>query len=314
MRNEELALMLTMLWVTSVVQAATLSTPDIPGVVRGGTPIETLREDFQGSEGPLALPDGSLLFAENEARRVTRIAVDGSVSEFLSAAAGPNALGLSPRGELIAVTTAQPRLVVIHPAANARTLVDQVLGKPLNRPNDLVIDRKGGVYFTDPGGRVKPGESPPQPVVYYLSPDGQLRQIAGDVALPNGIQLSPDEKTLYVANSQGEFVLAYDVADDGSIKGRRDFARLAGLTTTGNRVAGGADGLAVDSEGRLYVATGGGVQVFDSHGAPLGIITLPKSPQNLAFAGKDKHSLYVVGRGAVYRITMVAQGFTGRAK
>lgn len=317
-RNDELALMLAMMWASpagtlamawappaSAAPVAELSAPDIPGVVAGGTPIQVLREDFQGSEGPLALPDGSLLFAENQAMRVTRIAADGGVSTFLTDAAVPNALGLSPTGEIIAATTGRPALAVIHPPAKARTLVDQAQGKPLNRPNDLVIDRRGGVYFTDPGGRVKPGQTPPQPAVYYVNPKGELRVVASDIALPNGIQLSPDEKTLYIANSQGEYVLAYDVIDDGTIRGRRDFARLA---------SGGADGLAVDAEGRVYVATSTGVQIFAASGAALGTIALPKAPQNLAFAGENKHLLYVVGRGAVYRIEMIARGFSGRAK
>lgn len=120
--------------------------------------------------------------------------------------------------------------------------------------------------------------------------------------------------TLYVANTYGEHVLAYQVKSDGSVTGRRNFAKLDGVTKTDTGVTSGADGLAVDSKGRLYVASTSGVQVFDARGAALGVIALPKAPQNLAFAGDGKKTLYVVGRGAAYRIAVLTPGYGGRAK
>ncbi len=285
-------------------RCAELTTPAIAGVVVGGAPIGIVRDDFRGTEGPMAFSDGSLLFTEAQATQVTRIGADGSVSALLTNAGVPNALALNRKGELLAVLTGQPALAVIYPAAKARTLADSFNGKPLNRPNDLVVDRRGGVYFTDPGGRVKPAEAPPSPAVYYFNPAGKLLLATSDVAVPNGIQLSPNEKTLYVADTRGEYVVAFDVGSDGSLSGRRNFAH----------VAVGGDGLAVDSAGRLYVATTLGVEVVGPDGAALGVITLPKQPQNLAFAGRDKRTLYVVGRGTVYQIPMLTRGFTGRAK
>jgi gluconolactonase len=304
----------TLLLMSCGIWAAELTTPAITGVCAGGTHIEVIHEGFEGTEGPVALPDGDLLFVENKASRVTRVAVDGTVSAFVSYPGGVNALAFDPHGELVAVLTAQPGLAVIYPVDKARTLLDRVDGKPFNRPNDLVIDRHGGVYFTDPGGYPKPGQPRVPTAVYYLSPGGKLTRLVQDIELPNGIQLSPDEKTLYVANTQGEYVLAFDVTAAGSVTGRRNFARLDGFRQTPNGPSSGADGLAVDSAGRLYVATTIGVQVFDSHGAALGTLGLPKQPQNLAFAGKHKRALFVVGGGSVYRIPMLAQGFTKRAK
>ena len=111
---------------------------------------------------------------------------------------------------------------MIYPADKARVLADSFHGKPFNRPNDLIVDRRGGIYFTDPGpgpAQRQPGvaapATPPIPAVYYLSPQGELRQLATDIPRPNGISLSPDEKTLYVANTYGEHVLAYNVGKDG---------------------------------------------------------------------------------------------------
>jgi gluconolactonase len=186
------------------------------------------------------------------------------------------------------------------------------------RTNDLVVSTKGVVYFTDSGanGPAK-ADAPPtaKPAVYRIAANGTLTRVANDIERPNGIQLSPDEKTLYVANTLGEHVIAYDIAADGTIGARRNFAKLAGWKKNDAGVwSSGADGLAVDSAGRLYVATSSGVEVFTAKGEALGAIALPKSPQNIAFAGTNKSVLYAVGRGSAYRIQTLTTGFTGRAK
>ena len=291
-----------------------LSTPAIDGVVAVGTAIELIKEGFQGTEGPIALPDGSVIFTEGQANRITRISADNSIASYLENSGGANGLAFNSSGELIAVQTAKPGIAVIGPAGKERVLVDSYEGTPLNRPNDLVVDKRGGVYFTDPGARPEPGKPVQKTAIYYLSPKGKLTQLATDIERPNGIQLSPNEKTLYVANTYGEHVLAYDVKSDGTVGERRNFAKLEGFTKNEQGWTSGADGLAVDAKGRLYVASAAGVQVFDAKGKSLGVIPLPKAPQNLAFAGKDKKTLYVVGRGSAYRIATLTSGYTGRAK
>jgi gluconolactonase len=295
-------------------QADGLVTPAIEGVVAAGTPIVLIKEGFQGTEGPIALPDGSVAFTQGQINQITRIAPDNAISVYLENSGGANGLAFNGAGELIAVQTTKPGIAVLAPAAKRRVLVDQYEGKPLNRPNDLVVDRRGGVYFTDPGPRPEPGKPAPQTAVYYLPPDGALKRLATDVERPNGIQLSPDEKTLYVANTFGDHILAYDINKDGSVGKRRNFAKLEGVTQTESGVTSGADGLAVDAQGRLYVASAAGVQVFDSKGAALGTIPLPKAPQNLAFSGEGKKTLYIVGRGAAYKIAVLTAGFAGRVK
>lgn len=293
--------------------SATVSVP-IPGVVQAGTRIDLIKDGFEGTEGPIALPNGDLIFTETRANRVTRIAADGSLSTFLDNSNGSNGLAFNQQGQLIAVQTVKPAVGIVYPADQSKVLTDGAAGKPLNRPNDLVVDRQGGVYFTDPGAAPEPGKPAPAPAVYYYSPKGELSVVATDIERPNGIQLSPDERTLYVANTWGEYVLAYDIGKDGKAGKRRNFARLAGYKKTDTGYSSGADGLAVDGKGRLYVASNTGIQVFDAKGQPLGNIELPKQPQNLAFAGPDKKTLYVVGRGAAYRLAVLTQGYQGRAK
>ena len=139
-------------------------------------------------------------------------------------------------------------------------------------------------------------------------------QVATDVTRPNGIQLSPDERTLYVNDSRGENLIAYDIQPDGSLRNRRNFAKYVGVTRDGGQITSGADGLAVDNEGRIYTAANGGVDVFSTQGQHLGTIPVSRKPQNLAFSGLDKKTLYIVGRGGVFRVAMIAQGYLGRVK
>lgn len=298
-------------------------TPAIAGVVAAGTKIELIKDGFTGTEGPVTLPDGSLIFTETQANRVTRIAPDGSTSTFVEGSNGANGLGFTANGDLYAVQVLKPRVGIIFPPPKVRTLADNYEGKPFGRPNDLVVDQQGNVYFTDSGanppaaGQPAPPANQPEPAkpaVYRINNKGVLQRLAADIERPNGIQLSPDEHVLYVANTWGEYVLAYDIASDGAIGPRRNFAKLAGWKKTEGGGSSGADGLAVDDAGRLYVASNSGIEVFSNKGEALGTIALPKQPQNLAFAGDDKKTLFVVGRGAAYRIAVLTPGFGGRAK
>ncbi len=299
------------------------STVAINGVVAAGTPIELIKEGFSGTEGPIALPDGNFAFTETQANRITRIAPDGSISTFLENSNGSNGLAINPEGEVYAVQVKEPQVGIVYPAHSARVLAARYEGAPFGRPNDIVLDRKGGVYFTDSGVNPpapgtapapQPAEKPAKPAVYHISNEGALTRLAADIERPNGIQLSPDEKILYVANTFGEYVLAYDILGDGKVGPRRNFAKLEGFRKTETGATSGADGLAVDAEGRVYVASTAGIQVFSNKGEALGVIALPKAPQNIAFAGPGKKTLYAVGRGAAYRIATLTQGFTGRAK
>lgn len=315
MKRQFVGVMLALVAGAAVAAAPAAGTPAIEGVVAAGTPVELLHVGSDGTEGPLPFTDGSFLFTENRAGRILRIAADGTVSVFMAVTNGSNSLALNARNELVSVQTAHPAVGVIYPAGRARTLVDGHDGQPFSRPNDLVVTRRGGIYFTDPGVADAAGTGRTAHGVYYLSPQGALSLLTLDIEFPNGIQLSADERTLYVANTAGEAVLAFDVPTEGVLGARREFAHLAGITRdAAGRVAGGADGLAIDAQGRLYVATGAGVQVFSADGTALGVIPIPRAPQNLAFAGPGKQHLHVVGRGAVYRIRMLTPGFAGRAK
>jgi gluconolactonase len=294
--------------------------PAIPGVVAAGTSVVVIKSGFQGTEGPIGLPDGSLIFTETQANRITKIDENGQTSTFLENTNGSNGLAFDGRGRLLSVQTTpgQTKIGIIYPKGQETTITDNFEGKPYGRPNDLVVDRKGGVYFTEPGPNATPGQPPPTPAlppaVYYVPPGGKPMRIADGIERPNGIMLSADEKTLYVNDSLGEHLLAFDIGADGSVSNRRNFAKYEGVTKTANGVTSGADGLAIDDQGRVYCAAATGVQVFNPKGEHLGTIPLSRAPQNIAFAGPDKKTLYIVGRGSAFKVRLLTEGYKGRAK
>lgn len=301
----------------AVAQAEEPVTPPIPGVAVGGVVIELIKDGFKGTEGPIAYTDGSLLFTETNANRIVRIAPDNTVTTFLEDSNGANGLALNAAGELIAAQTLKPQVGVIYPVDKKKAWAENFEGVAFQRPNDTVVDKSGGVYFTDSGTRPTkeiPNPPPSHPGLFYITPAGELKRLANDIDRPNGVQLSKDEKVLYVANTLGEHILAYDVAADGSISNKRKFARLDGWKNEDNAWSSGADGLAIDDNDRLYVASNSGIEVFTAKGDALGIIVLPQKAQNIAFAGTDKKTLYAVGRGSAYKIPLIAQGYKGRAK
>lgn len=206
-----------------------------------------------------------------------------------------------------------------------RVLADKYDGKSIDGPNDVVTDAKGGFYFTDPQFTMEPKKFQPGRAVYYVSPDGKITRLLepNEFAMPNGIVLSPDGKTLYINNcydneswfpvnsEKDNFVWAYDVNADGTITNGRKFATLF---LTGNVLdrkgkSSSADGMAIDKTGNLYVATYYGVQIFNAKGEFLGMINLPSFPVSLCFGDADMKTLYIVSYSRVYKIRTNMEGF-----
>ena len=284
-------------------------TPEIVGVVKEGTPIRLVKDGYESVEGPIPLPDGGLLFTNNRVHRIEHIAPDGSASVWYEGAGDANALARTPRGDLVGTLTENRAIGVVRPGEPPKVLAKDYEGLAFNRPNDLVASRRGDIYFTDTIPLTASEPAPQPSALYELTARGKLIRIANDIARPNGVALSPDERTLYVANTSGEWLLACELDRNGNAGKRREFAKLAlPAQQTGTISGAGADGLAVDEKGRIYVATTVGVQVFSPKGESLGVIKLPKQPQNLAFAGAAREALFVVGRGAVYRIDTLTHG------
>jgi gluconolactonase len=206
-----------------------------------------------------------------------------------------------------------------------RTLAASFEGKPLDGPNDLAVDAKGGIYFTDPQFTPDAKKSQPGRAVYYLTPQGKvIRVIEPDVfAMPNGILLNPDGKMLYVNNTydsetfwnvdtdKDNFLWAYDVNEDGTLRNERKFAELHLSAEVLDRKgrSTGADGMTIDELGNIYVATYSGLQIFDRRGDFIGLVHLPVFPVSCCFAGEDMKTLYMMGYDKIYRIRTAVTGF-----
>jgi gluconolactonase len=158
------------------------------------------------------------------------------------------------------------------------------------------------------------------PAVYYVPPGGEPIRVVNDIARPNGLQLSRDEKILYVNDTGGIHAYAFDVLPDGRLTNRRTFATYVGRDRSipvNEPPVANADGMAIDAEGRVYALTEAGVEVISPQGRHLGVIPawcITRRCQNLAFGGASKKTLYIAGGGTVLRIQMLAQGFLERAK
>ena len=282
-------------------------------VIAGGTMPEVVIKGLTSSDDPLWVPNVGLLFSESQANRIVRLDEHDQPVTFLGDLLNPLGMTLDAQGQLVSIQTKPGSLGprVVWPKGKEKILADNYQGKSFGRPNDIVADLKGGYYFTDPPGSA----------VYYVPRGGAIiRVVEEGIKAPNGLQLSHDEKTLYVNDTQGINIYAFDVQPDGRLANRRVFATYTGrdvsLPPTAPPVSR-ADGLVTDDDGRLYALTDSGIEVLSPTGQHLGAIPvwcITRRCQNLAFGGPDKRTLYVAGGGTLLRIPMLAPGFQGRAK
>ncbi|HEV7226316.1 MAG TPA: SMP-30/gluconolactonase/LRE family protein [Pirellulales bacterium] len=282
----------------------------IPGIGPKGE-IVKLHTGFAFTEGPAADADGNVFFSDIPNSRIHKVDAAGKLSIFREPSNHTNGTMFNAEGELVCAEMDGRISAVARDGKTARPLAETYQGKRFNAPNDLVIDRAGGVYFTDPHFRAP--EPLPQGVtaVYYIAADGKVSRLIDDLKAPNGVILSPDEKTLYVVPSMQEEMMAYPVEGPGKLGKGRVFCRTK--QAEGKQGTGG-DGLTIDTKGNLYITTGLGLQVFSAEGKLLGIIAFPEVPANVTFGGKDRRTLYVTARTSLYTAPMEAEGhvFAGK--
>ena len=287
----------------------------IPGVIAAGSQVELVRGGFKGLEGPVATPDGGLYFSDIPANRTYKLEANGTISVSRENTKGSNGLFLSKDGRLLAAESGGPRIVAVMSDGRVTALATESGGRPLRAPNDLIADSKGGIYFTDPAPRPAPDVAPKETGnVHYIRPNGEVLLLDAQIQRPNGITLSIDEKVLYVGDTEGEYLYAFDVQADGGVRNKRPFAKLLEPEKGSLGLRSRADGMAIDSMGRVYVSTGAGIQVIDPRGQHLGIIRLPAVARNLAFGGPRRQTLYLTALEGLYRVQMLSEGPAGRAK
>jgi gluconolactonase len=280
------------------------TSPGIPGVIAPGVEPELVQEGFVFTEGPVGTPDGGLYFTDIRPNKVYLLDASGKIALIREQSNGSNGLAVTKDGDLFAAEGGGQRISKRGRDGTITPVVEGTDRGPFLSPNDLILDAKGGIYITDPGPRPVVAGRPTS--VSYLAPGAkQAIVIDGEVARPNGLTLTRDGKTLIVDDTIGNVVFAYDVQADGSVKNKRAFAQLRDIP---DGKESGADGLALDNEGRIYITTLTGVQVFDAKGAYLGTIKVARQPANAAFAGPDKRVLYITAREGLYRVKLLSQG------
>jgi gluconolactonase len=291
-----------------------------------GARIELLAEGFTWSEGPVWIPDGSyLLFSDVPANRMYRWKEGEGVSVFLDPSGhdgpdisgfrepGSNGLIRGPAGTVLMADHGNRAVARLDLATRRKTfLAGRYRDRRFNSPNDLVLASDGSIWFTDPpygleGLNASPLKEQPVNGVYRLRPDGSVQLVEAEMSFPNGIILSPDERTLYVANSDPEHavIMAFGLDPDGRIVSRRVFADMTALAKAG--LPGLPDGMAIDEAGNLFATGPGGVHVLSPAGATLGRIETGTAIANCAF-GEDGRTLFLAAHGKLARIRTRTRG------
>ncbi|PYM16749.1 MAG: gluconolactonase [Candidatus Rokuibacteriota bacterium] len=268
------------------------------------TEAERLATGFVFTEGPLWHPEGFYYFVDIRRSLLFRLSPGRAAEIVRENTGGGNGTTFDLQGRLVLCEGDNRRVTRTSADGRIEVLMDRFEGKRLNRPNDVVCRSDGSIYFTDPGLRVPLAERElPSAGVYRVKPDGSASLVV-DCEYPNGLAFSPDERTLYVANTRWtQYIHAVELDASGAMVRRRIFADMSSDETDGV-----PDGMKVDVEGRVYCTGPGGTWVFAPDGEKLGIIRTPEVPANLAFGGPDLRTLFFTARTSVYTMRVKVPG------
>lgn len=300
--------------------------PGLDGVIAPDARIEKLAEGFTWSEGPVWIDDGGyLLFSDVPQNRIHRWSEADGLSVFMQPSGydgpdpsgfrepGSNGLIVGLAGSILMADHGNRAIARVDLATKAKTLLaTRYQGRRFNSPNDLVQASDGAIYFSDPpygleGMDQSPLKEQPHNGVYRLDPDGTVTLLINDLTFPNGVALSPDQRTLYVAQSDPALAIlkAYDLSASGQVSnGRilRDFTPTVGADNPGL-----PDGMAVDAQGRLFVTGPGGIHVLTSDGHLLGRIDTGTAAANCKFGG-DGTVLFITSGASLLKLTTLTRG------
>jgi len=293
--------------------------PRFDALVPADARIEKIADGYVFIEGPIWLrEENRLLFSDVRGNAIYQWSEADGASPFIKPVfdgdiegmrtVGSNGLTLDPQGRLIICEHSGRSITRLESDGTRTTLVDSYQGRRLNSPNDVVYSSDGWMYFTDPSyGLEGLEESPLRELdfngIYRMSPDGELELLVRDQSRPNGIALSLDESTLYVANSDPHKAvwMAYDLGPDGASNPRVFYD----ITNEEGEV--GADGFKLDTAGNLFATGAGRVWIFSPDGTHLGSIQPDESPANVGW-GDDGRTLYMTARTGLYRIRLSTAG------
>jgi gluconolactonase len=283
------------------ISFAFLQQGGLESVIGPGEKPEKLADGFQFTEGPSPDAEGNVYFTDQPNDRIMKWSIGGELTTFMQPSGRSNGLAFDKDGNLWSCADEKNELWKISPDKKVEAIPSLYNGKLLNGPNDLWIDKKGGVYFTDPFYKRSwwDHQSMPQDIqaVYYLSPDHKtITRLTDDLLQPNGIVGTPDGKKLFVADIKANKTWSYNIEADGHLSGKKLFCEL------------GSDGMTIDSKGNIYL-TGKGVTIFDKSGKKLGNIEIPENwTANVCFGDKDLKSLFITASKGLYRIRVKVRG------
>ncbi|HEX6893536.1 MAG TPA: SMP-30/gluconolactonase/LRE family protein [Chryseolinea sp.] len=270
-------------------------------IIAKGATVNKAGGGYSFTEGPAVDPEGNVFFTDQPNDKILKWSVDGTISVFMEGAGRSNGLYFDNEGNLLSCADLNNELWLIDKQKKATVLVKDFEGKKLNGPNDLWVDPKGGVYFTDPFYKREYWSRTEKEIekenVYYLSPDKKTLTVAAtDFVRPNGIVGSGNGKTLYVADINARKTYSFSINDDGTLTDRKLFAEM------------GSDGMTTDNRGNVYL-TGKGVTVFDASGKQIEHITIDEPwTANVCFGGKGQKTLFVTASKSVYTLKMKVKG------
>jgi gluconolactonase len=279
-----------------LLAAATGYSGERQSVVAPGAQVKKLAGGFSFTEGPACDIAGNIFFTDIPNNRIHKWSLNGELSVFSENSGGANGLFFDKSGNLLACEGGGRRLVSINPQGEVEVLAGEYRGKRFNSLNDLWIDPKGGIYFTDP--RYGPRDDMQQggEHVYYLSPGRkEIKRVIDDMVRPNGLVGTPDGKILYVTDNGGGKTYRYTIDTDGTLSNKKLFAPE------------GSDGMTIDNQGNVYL-TRGGVTVYNTKGEKIEVIKVPEGPANVCFGGKDKSTLFITARTSFYSVRMRVSG------
>ena len=271
-------------------KAPTISTGEI---VPKGAKVKKLADGFKFTEGPAQGPDGKIYFTDIPNERIMVFDPESEKTTVYREKSGKaNGLWWTAADALLACEGGNRRLTRTDASGNIVVLADKFDGKKFNSPNDLVQDGYGGIYFTDPRYGNRDDMEMKIEGVYYYGRNKKLTRVIDDAGKPNGVLLSNDGKTLYIADTVKKKIYAYDVTGEGVINNKREFAQI------------GSDGLTIDERGNLYATWQGKIWIFSPEGNELAQIECPEGPANCTLGGPLGNTLYITARKGFYSIDL----------
>ncbi len=281
--------------------------PTTNDLVPAGANVEKLASGVKFIEGPIWIPGvdgGYLVFSDTPSDELKRWDSKSGLTTFRPRANKPNGNTLDREGQLLTCEHGARRLTRTEKDGSITILADNYQGKRLNSPNDVVVKSDGSVWFSDTTYGIEPKDVDlAGRWVFRLSADGKtLEPVVTDFDMPNGLCFSPDEKRLYIADSEKpHHIRVYDVSVDGKLSNSRVFAVIE---------PGVPDGMRCDERGNLWTSAGDGVHVFSPDGRLLLKIPVPETPANVCFGGEDGKMLFITARTSLYAIRVNVKGAT----